>query len=604
MLIETRGGWAPAWYSPLRWLALPRPLARRIRWLARIWVSVAIVVFLGLALREGLPYSMDLGAWQQPAQLALIVLVALGGLLAWRWEALGASILAFGAVFLGVLASVEYEPRLAFFACLAFFVPAFLFWLVWQFRQPPRAVISLALVMALLLGVGAIASVQTYGYLFGPAHPQSTLRAKPVDRVESIWSGAVTETSAVVTAKLARDSESVRLAFSERDDLADARYTTATTANDDTNQRVVKFALDGLRPDTRYAYAVESDGKLDRSRQGTFRTFPSGAASFSFAFGSCARVGSNGAVFDTIRAAEPLFYLIDGDIHYEYIETNDPDRFRDALDTVLSRPAQAALYASVPTIYAWDDHDYGPNDGDKTSPTRSAAREVYRQYVPHYPLPAGDGDAAIYQAFSVGRVRFIVTDLRSERTPDSEPDGAAKSMLGAEQKAWLKQELLAAKERYALIVLVSSVPWIDAAGEGKDSWGGFATERREIADFIAANRISGVLMLSGDAHMLAIDDGTNSDYSTSGGAGFPVMHAAALDKAGAAKGGPFSEGAYPGAGQFGFVTVEDDGDSLTVTLSGRNWKGEEIVGYVFAVDPSAQEPYVSPRASALPSQLP
>jgi phosphodiesterase/alkaline phosphatase D-like protein len=557
---------------------------RRIRWLARARVTVAIVVFLWLGIRQALPYSFELGAWQQPVQLALLVVVAVGGIVAWRWEALGASLLAFGAVFLGVLASVEYRPRMALLACLAFFVPAVLFWLVWQFRQPPRAVISLALVMALLLSAGGVASARVYDYLFGPAHPQSALKAQPVDLVVWVWSGAVTDTSARVTAKLARDSHAARLAISERADLAHARYTAAVIADKHVNQRVASFALVGLRPDTRYSYAVEVDGRLDQTRQGTFRTFASRAFSFSFAFGSCARVGSNGAVFDTIRAADPLFYLIAGDMHYSYIDTDNRGRFRDALDEALTRPAQAALYASVPVVYVWDDHDYGPNDGDATSPTRAAARQVYRQYVPHYPLPAGDGNAAIYQAFTVGRVRFIVTDLRSARTPDSAPDGAAKSMLGAERKAWLKRELLAARDRYPLIVLVSSVPWIDTAGAGKDSWGGFATERRELADFIAANRIDELLILSGDAHMLAIDDGSHSDYATAGGAGFPIMHAAALDKRGELKGGPYSEGAYPGGGQFGIVSIQDDGgDTLTVTLSGRNWKDEELVGYWFSV---------------------
>ena len=161
-------------------------------------------------------------------------------------------------------------------------------------------------------------------------------------------------------------------------------------------------------------------------------------------------------------------------------------------------------------------------------------------------------------------------------------------MLGAAQKEWLKAELLAAKGRYPLIVWVNPDPWIDAAGPGKDTWGGYDTERREIADFIAENGIDGLLMLSGDAHMLAIDDGTNSDYSTSGSAAFPVFHAAPLDKHGHVKGGPYSEGTYPGSGQFGLVTVNDTGGAeIEVILSGRNWETEEIVGYSFTVPAAA-----------------
>jgi hypothetical protein len=83
--------------------------------------------------------------------------------------------------------------------------------------------------------------------------------------------------------------------------------------------------------------------------------------------------------------------------------------------------------------------------------------------------------------------------------------------------------------------------------------------------------------------MTAIDDGSNSDYSGTGRAGFPVMHAGALDRPGHAKGGPYSEGAFPGAGQFGTVTVRDRGATVAVELAGRDRLGRRFVDYSFAV---------------------
>jgi hypothetical protein len=88
-------------------------------------------------------------------------------------------------------------------------------------------------------------------------------------------------------------------------------------------------------------------------------------------------------------------------------------------------------------------------------------------------------------------------------------------------------------------------------------------------------------MLSGDAHMVAIDDGTNSGY---GGAGFPVFQAAALDRPGGVKGGPYSEGTFPGAGQFGTLDVTDTGgDVITLTMTGRTWDGRELVEHTVDV---------------------
>ncbi|MGI9657322.1 MAG: alkaline phosphatase D family protein, partial [Gaiellaceae bacterium] len=278
--------------------------------------------------------------------------------------------------------------------------------------------------------------------------------------------------------------------------------------------------------------------------------------------------------------ADPSLFLIAGDFYYADIGENNPDRFREQFQRALTRPAQAALYREVPVAYTWDDHDYGPNDADRTAPSREAARAIYRETVPHYELAAGAGDEAIYQAFTMGRVRFLLTNTRSERDPSALPAGDQRSMLGVEQKRWLKEELLAANGTYPVIVWVNSVPWIAEPSPGGDNWSGFAEERAELSNFIADNAIEGIVMVSGDAHMVAIDDGSNSDYSTNGGAAFPVFHAAALDRRGSLKGGPYSEGAFPGSGQFGLFSVEDDGGSrVVVSLRGLNWKGEEIVSH-------------------------
>ena len=80
--------------------------------------------------------------------------------------------------------------------------------------------------------------------------------------------------------------------------------------------------------------------------------------------------------------------------------------------------------------------------------------------------------------------------------------------------------------------------------------------------------------------MVAIDDGTNTDYATAGGTGFPLLQASPLDRPPSVKGGPYSEGTFAGAGQFGLVDVVDDGGpTVTVRLSGRTWDGRELVAY-------------------------
>jgi phosphodiesterase/alkaline phosphatase D-like protein len=395
--------------------------------------------------------------------------------------------------------------------------------------------------------------------------------------VEWVWSGAVTESSAVVKAKVGRAGEP-RLFVGESE----------ISPREISAGGIATFQLDGLTPGTTYEYRVAvGEGAAIGGR---FQTFVQGPSSFRFVFGSCARTGSNHRVFEAMESLGPLFTLHMGDFHYENIETNDPAEFRRAFDRVLASERQSSLYRSAPIAYIWDDHDYGPNDADGTHPGKPAAVATYGEYVPHYPLVRDEGlPRDLRQAFTVGRIRFLLTDVRSHRVPDGAPDGPEKTMLGVDQREWLLGEIEAARGRYALVVWVNPVPWIAEPGSGH-GWGRYDWERRHIADRIFEAGMTGrLLMLSGDGHMVAIDDGTHSNFATNGAAdekGFPVMHAAPLDRYARPKGGPYSHGV---AGrrilfglipiqQFGLAEIRDDGRILEVSLSGRNESGDLLRG--------------------------
>ena len=77
--------------------------------------------------------------------------------------------------------------------------------------------------------------------------------------------------------------------------------------------------------------------------------------------------------------------------------------------------------------------------------------------------------------------------------------------------------------------------------------------------------------------MAAIDDGTNSDYATNGGAPIPIFHAGPLDRKPSIKGGPYSHGASGVRGQFGIMEViEDGGDNICIEWKVKNHKGEFV----------------------------
>ena len=422
--------------------------------------------------------------------------------------------------------------------------------------------------------------------------------------VQLMWSGGITSSSAQVNAKLSIPSNTVRLIVSQSADLSNpiaSGFATASVANNN----VAPLTITGLTPNTAYYYAIEAEGVIDSSKIGQFHTFGNGAFSYTFAMAGDATLGSTSPIYTTIRDQNPLFFLNPGDFFYADIGINDRNLFRAAFDASVGSTTQSQLYQQVPIAYVWDDHDFGPNNADGTSPSREAARLTYQEYVPHYPLGAGSGDVPIYQAFTVGRTRFIMLDLRSARTPSSATDDASKTMMGAAQKAWFKQQLLDANGAYPLIFIVGSVPWISSSSS--DTWAGYTTERRELADFIKDNNIHNLVMLSADAHMLALDDGSNNSYATGGGASFPVFHAAALDRGGSIKGGPYTHGPFSGTGQFALVTVTDNNSSqICVAYSGllrdsTTGNLTELIGWSDCYYLTAVSPTVTPTINTTTS---
>ena len=374
------------------------------------------------------------------------------------------------------------------------------------------------------------------------------------------WAGNVSPTSATVSIRLTAASQRVRLVASPNETLAGAVYSNVVTTSANTGN-TVKLTVQGLQPNTDYYYGIEVAGVLrtEPVSRGRFRTFPIGRASFRIAFGSCSDFrDADQRVFGAIREERPLMFIHMGDLHYSNTNSTVHEDYRANYDQILSHAVQGEFFRSLPMAYMWDDHDFAGNDSDTTATGRDAARAVYRERVPHYPI--GPTGGTLGQAFTVGRVRFIMTDLRSAAMPAGTKESASKTKLGAQQKTWFKQELINARDGgFPFIVWVNTIPWIARAQPGDDSWAGFATERAEIANFIRDNQINNLAIISGDMHGLAYDDGNNADYATGKGAPIIVMHAAALTSNPVEKGGPYTVGPIVGGQQYGVLEIYDYG---------------------------------------------
>jgi hypothetical protein len=222
------------------------------------------------------------------------------------------------------------------------------------------------------------------------------------------------------------------------------------------------------------------------------------------------------------------------------------------------------ILRKMPIAHQWDDHDAGLNGIDKTYPAWDLSQQAFQEYMPSYQLPSVT--PGIWQKFSYAQAEFFVLDCRSQRDPATDQDGPDKSMLdgnnlgGNGELQWLKDGLLASTARWK-IIFTSVIT--NPTTKFPDAWAGYQTEWNSLKDYINSNDIQGIVFISGDLHLGAIDNGTRS--------GFPEMCVSQPNGTGNCPTdmpGSWSEGYYDDATCKGFslVTITTDPEQLTLMV--------------------------------------
>ncbi len=333
--------------------------------------------------------------------------------------------------------------------------------------------------------------------------------------------GAVTPQTAVIWVQTNVASE-VAVRYSAQPDWADAK-TSASAQTDPAGNLAAKIALDDLKPATDYYFDVLVNGVSQlRAPYARFKTFPPPGVAQDFTFVQLTDFSASPEfkkqTFVNAAQENPAFVILGGDFPHGKRRDLDSARVNYELvyDTRTS-PSIADFVTLILRHYAvahiWDDHDLGMDNGDRTNPLLPLMRRVLEEMFPTYPLPQkGNGD---WQKFSYAQADFFLLDARSQRDPNNAPNGPNKSMLdgnhlGADgQLEWLKQGL---KESTAQWKFIVSPVVFNPTAKPTDAWGAFRYERKALVQFVRENQITGVIVLSGDMHAGAIDNGAHSDF--------------------------------------------------------------------------------------------
>lgn len=270
-----------------------------------------------------------------------------------------------------------------------------------------------------------------------------------------------------------------------------------------------------LDPGTEYLYQVYVEGtEVTFDSDLVFHTQPfwqnrTAPPDFEVAVGSCTYIneapfdrpgipfGMGFEIFDAIADRKPAFMLWLGDQIYlraadVYSSSGMAYRYRH----MRSFPSLQRLLRSTHHVAIWDDHDYGPNNFNRSWIFKDVALDLFKQYWanPSYGLKELPG---IFTVVSYGDVDFFLLDDRFYRDNDNNLDLPHKGMFGHDQLAWLQNALLASSATFK--VVVGGSQFLDSQPEA-EGWYHFPHERGAFLDWVKTAKPLGVLFLSGDRH--------------------------------------------------------------------------------------------------------
>jgi alkaline phosphatase D len=225
---------------------------------------------------------------------------------------------------------------------------------------------------------------------------------------------------------------------------------------------------------------------------------------FEVGFGSCIFTARNPVqtIWVHVMRRRPAAFVFLGDNVYM---PSKPAAFETDRETIryaianLNRVVRnvaglQTLMATTPCYAVWDDHDFGPDNSDRTFKPGAELLDMFNRYWVN--PGAGTRDVpGVFSSFKISDVEFFLLDDRFHRDPNKSPDRS--TMFGAGQIAWLKAGLKASTATFKVIANGGSMV-VDGREE---AWSNFGHERDEFLRWMFAEKIGGVFFLAGDWHV-------------------------------------------------------------------------------------------------------
>lgn len=344
---------------------------------------------------------------------------------------------------------------------------------------------------------------------------------------------------------------------------------------------------DYLEPGTLYEYQIVLQNSKD-SAKGTFRTqelwqHRKEPPNFSFITGSCAYTneekydrpgepyGKGNEIFETIAQQEADLMLWLGDnVYLREADWTSRSGIFHRYTHFKSQPELQALWKKMHHYAIWDDHDYGPNDADRSYIGKELTLEAFQHFWAN-PDYGANNKPGIATQFSYNDVDFFLLDNRYYRSPNARKTGK-REILGEIQIQWLIDALVYSKASFKFVLIGGQFLNPAAVWENHAT---YAEEREKIIQLIEKENIKNVIFLSGDRHKtelskLTLKNGNSIyDYTSS------PLTSKSYDSS--EEGNTLRiKGTHVSTQNFGKLSLSGDYKNRELTISTFNTKGEKL----------------------------
>lgn len=274
--------------------------------------------------------------------------------------------------------------------------------------------------------------------------------------------------------------------------------------------------LDQLQPGKKYNYSVFIDNKkIILPYETSFSSkklweWREDAPDFTVAFGSCMYInepevdrpgkpyGSGYTIFESISKKNPDIMIWGGD--NTYLRESDWDSKTGIYHrNTHSRSIKEIqpLLAKTQNFAIWDDHDYGPDNSDRSFYNKQITQKAFKDFWAnkYYGMNPNQNEG-VFSTFTWGDAQFFLIDGRFFRSPEARITGA-KTMLGTTQFEWLIDALSASEASFKIVVIGGQI--LNTVLDS-ENYSHFPEEKEKLLQEITANKIKGIFFLSGDRH--------------------------------------------------------------------------------------------------------